>query len=83
MIDALGLFDYLSGRFAVYPHLHFGLLNKPDPIAGRSLPFVFDGFTLDGAVDFDTSKGDRLVIRSDARQVRSAYPLYGGIQDYP
>ena len=65
------------------PHLHFGLLNKPDPIAGRSLPFVFDNFTLDGALDFDTSKGDRLVIRPDARQVRSAYPLYGGIQDYP
>jgi len=65
------------------PHLHFGLLNKPDPIAGRSLPFVFDNFTLDGALDFDTSKGDRLVIRPDARQVRSAYPLYGGIQDCP
>ena len=65
------------------PHLHFGLLNKPDPIAGRSLPFVFDSFTLDGALDFDTSKGDRLVIRPYARQVRSAYPLYGGILDYP
>src|SRR5215471_13834811 len=65
------------------PHLHLGLLDKPDYIAGRSLPFVFDSFTLDGAVDFDTSKGDRLVIRRDARQVRSAYPLYGGIQDYP
>jgi hypothetical protein len=37
---------------------------------------------LDGEVDFDTSTGDRLVIRPDARQVRSAYPLYGGIQDY-
>ena len=65
------------------PHLHFGLLDKPDPIAGRSLPFVFDSFTLDGAIDFDTSKGDRLVIRPDARQVRSAYPLFGGIQNYP
>jgi hypothetical protein len=65
------------------PHLHLGLINKPDAIAGRSLPFVFDSFTLQGAVDFDTSKGDRLVIRPDARQVRSAYPLYGGIQDYP
>ena len=30
------------------PHLHFGLLDKPDSIAGRSLPFVFDSFTLDG-----------------------------------
>ena len=65
------------------PHQHLGLLDKPDYIAGRSLPFVFDSFTLDGEVDFDTSKGDRLVIRPDARQVRSAYPLYGGIQDYP
>jgi murein DD-endopeptidase MepM/ murein hydrolase activator NlpD len=65
------------------PHLHFGLLDKPDSIAGRSLPFVFDGFTLDGAVDFNASTGDRLLIRPDARQVRSAYPLYGGIQDLP
>ena len=65
------------------PHLHFGLLDKPDYISGRSLPFVFDSFTLDGEVDFDTSKEDRLVIRPDARQIRSAYPLYGGIQDYP
>jgi murein DD-endopeptidase MepM/ murein hydrolase activator NlpD len=65
------------------PHLHFGLVDTPDYIAGRSLPLVFDNFTLDGAVDFDNSKGDRLVIRPDARQIRSAYPLYGGIQDYP
>ena len=65
------------------PHLHLGLLDKADSIAGRSLPFVFDSFTLDGAVNFDASKGDRLVIRPDARQVRSAYPLYGGIQDFP
>ena len=42
------------------PHLHFGLLDKPDPIAGRSLPFVFDSFTSVGAVDFDKSEGDPL-----------------------
>ena len=65
------------------PHLHFGLLNMPDPIAGRSLPFVFGSFSLNGAVDIDASNGDRLVIRPDKRQVRSAYPLYGGIQDFP
>ena len=65
------------------PHLHFGLLDKPDPIAGRSLPFVFDSFTFEGAVDFDASSADRLVIHSDPRQVQSAYPLYGGIQDFP
>ena len=31
---------------SIGPHLHFGLLDKPDPIAGRSLPFVFDSFHL-------------------------------------
>jgi hypothetical protein len=65
------------------PHLHFGLADKPDFFAGRSLPFVFDNFTLVGTVDFDTSEGDRLVITPDSRQVRAAYPLYGGIQNYP
>ena len=65
------------------PHLHFGLLDKPDPIAGRSLPFVFDTFTLAGVVDFDKSEGDRLVITAQSRQVRSEYPLYGGIQNFP
>ena len=65
------------------PHLHFGLLNKPDPVAGRSLPFVFDSFTLAGAIDFDASKEDRLVIRPDLRPVRFAYPLYDGIQNFP
>jgi hypothetical protein len=65
------------------PHLHLGLINKPDAIAGRSLPFVFGSFTLVGAIDFDASKGDRLVIIPDSRQVRFAYPLYGGIQNYP
>ena len=44
------------------PHLHLGLLDKPDPIAGRSVPFVFDSFALVGAIDFDASKGDRLVV---------------------
>jgi hypothetical protein len=65
------------------PHLHLGLIDKPDPIAGRSLPFVFDSFTVVGAIDFDASKGDRLVILPNSRQVRFAYPLYGGIQNYP
>src|SRR5215831_5876429 len=65
------------------PHLHLGLIDKPDAITGRSLPFVLDSFTLVGAIDFDASKGDRLVMLPDSRQVRSAYPLYGGIQNYP
>ena len=39
-----------------------GFYDKPDPSAGRSLPFVFDSLTLVGAVDFDASKGDRVVM---------------------
>jgi Peptidase family M23 len=65
------------------PHLHLGLLDKPDPIAGRGLPFVFDSFTLVGAVDFDKSQGDRVVIAPQSRQVRSEYPLYGGVLNLP
>jgi hypothetical protein len=34
-------------------------------------------------LDFDASEPDRLVILPDSRQVRSTYPLYGGIQNYP
>jgi len=64
------------------PHLHFGLSDKPNFVSGRSLPFVLDSFTLVGSVDLDASKGDRLVILPNSRQVRGAYPLIGGIQNY-
>lgn len=64
------------------PHLHFGINDRPD-LYGRSLPFVFDSFTTVGAIDFDASEGDRLVIAPNLRQVRNAYPLYGGVQNYP
>ena len=65
------------------PHLHFGLSDKPDLFSGRSLPFVFDSFTMVGKVDFDASEGDRVVIVPGSRQVRSAYPLYGSILNFP
>ncbi len=65
------------------PHLHFGVLDRPDPVTGRSLPFVLDSYTLVGTVDFATSQGDNLVITPAGRQIRSEYPLYGGIQNFP
>ena len=65
------------------PHLHFGVLDRPDPVTGRSLPFVLDSYTLVGTVDFATSEGDHLVITPAGRQIRSEYPLYGGIQNFP
>lgn len=35
------------------PHLHFGLLDDPDPLVGNSLPMVFDHWTLQGTFDLD------------------------------
>ena len=65
------------------PHLHFGLLNRPDIFTGRSLPFVIDSYTLAGTVDIKASQGDTLAVSPNSKQVRSAYPLYGGIQNFP
>jgi hypothetical protein len=65
------------------PHLHFGLLNRPELSTGRSMPFVIDSYTLAGTVDFKASPGDTLAVTSKSKQVRSAYPLHGGIQNFP
>jgi len=65
------------------PHLHFGLLNRPDMFTGRSLPFVIDSYTLAGTVDFKASQGDTLAVISNSKQVRSVYPLHGTVQNFP
>jgi hypothetical protein len=65
------------------PHLHFGLLNCPDIFIGRSLPFVIDSYTLAGTVDFKASQGDTVAVTPNSQQVRSVYPLYGSIQNFP
>jgi Peptidase family M23 len=35
------------------PHLHFGLIDDPDPLVGNSLPMAFDHWTLQGTFDLD------------------------------
>ena len=65
------------------PHLHFGLADKPDGVAGRSLPFVFDSYTLVGSVDEEASTVDHIVITPDRRQIRDAYPLLNRVQNFP
>ena len=65
------------------PHLHFGLLNRPDLFTGRSLPFVIDSYIFAGRADFKASQGDTLAITSNSKQVRSVYPLHGSIQNFP
>jgi hypothetical protein len=65
------------------PHLHFGLLDRPDIFTGRSLPFVIDSYTLAGTADFKASQGDTLAVTPNSKQVRSVYPLHGSIQNFP
>ena len=65
------------------PHLHFGLLNRPDIFTGRSLPFVIDSYTLAGRADIKASKGDTVAVTPESKQVRAVYPLYGSIQNFP
>jgi len=65
------------------PHLHFGLLDKPDFFSGRSLPFVFERFEKVGGIDFDKSEGDHVIITPDQRGVRDAYPLNGTVMNFP
>ncbi len=63
------------------PHLHFGLLDRPDFLTGYSLPFIFSGFTLSGRIVGGDDSGT-LQIQPDARRVRAAYPLVGAITTY-
>jgi len=64
------------------PHLHFGLLDRPDFISGYSLPYVFAHYTMIGHVTGGDDDGT-LHIQPDARVVSDAYPLVGAIADYP
>ncbi len=64
------------------PHLHFGLLDVPDPVVGKGLPFVLDSFTLAGRVDIATSEGNAIVIAPESKEITDAYPLWGSIQNF-
>ncbi len=64
-------------------HLHFGLLDQANLFTGRSLPLVLEQFMLVGNVNFETSTGEHLVIAPKSKEVTRAYPLYGGILNFP
>jgi hypothetical protein len=40
------------------PHLHFGLIDDPDPLVGNSLPMAFDDWTLQGFFDMAAYEAD-------------------------
>jgi hypothetical protein len=62
------------------PHLHFGLLDRPDLLTGYSLPFVFEDFEVTGRIT--GGDANALQVERAARQVRSAHPLVGSIATY-
>jgi hypothetical protein len=40
------------------PHLHFGLMDAPNPLVATSLPMVFDQWTLEGTFDMAAYEAD-------------------------
>ncbi|GAB3389719.1 M23 family metallopeptidase [Humibacter soli] len=64
------------------PHLHFGLLDRPDLFTGMSLPFVLRSFDLVGTVDLASATGDTLQIAPTSQKAHDAYPLYGTVVDF-
>jgi murein DD-endopeptidase MepM/ murein hydrolase activator NlpD len=57
---------------STFPHLHFAVLDRANPLTGNSLPFVIDRFTVTGTI---TGGGfDGLEIAPASREVQSAYP---------
>ena len=59
------------------PHLHFGLLDRPDFLTGNSVPFIIDGYEQTGVVTSENA--GELKIKPISRAVQSAYPLVYGI----
>ena len=65
------------------PHLHLGILDRPNPTSARSLPFVINNYTLVGYVDFARTTDDNLVINGESKPIEAAYPLHGSIPELP
>jgi hypothetical protein len=64
------------------PHLHFGLLDRPDPLTGNSLPFVIDEFELTGKVEASDEQRKTLTVKPQSGKVEAAYPLVFGVTTF-
>lgn len=63
------------------PHLHFGLLDRPDFITGNAVPFVYPSYQLTGRIT--EIRDDGIEIEKLDTPITSAYPLLRGIATYP
>lgn len=85
--DRLGLLGNTGNTDA--PHLHFHLMDSPNPLASNGLPFVFDTFTLDGkvtsqaALDAGEQGKAYKVDKANAGERSGQVPLTGDLMTYP
>jgi len=66
---------------ATAPHLHFGLLDNPDPLTGTSLPMVFDRYTVAGTVNTAAASSTLQVVGPPQAQT-ATLPLFGAVADF-
>ena len=70
------------------PHLHFGLIDDPDPLVGASLPMAFDHWTLQGTFDldaYDAADGDvpaGLILLDEPEPQTNSLQLYLDVADF-
>ncbi|MBB2959091.1 M23 family metallopeptidase [Pseudoclavibacter helvolus] len=85
--DRLGLLGNTGNTDA--PHLHFHIMDSPNPLASNGLPFVFDTFTLDGqvtsqaALDAGEQGKGYEVDKANAGERTGQVPLTGDLMTYP
>lgn len=64
------------------PHLHFGLIDGPDPSTANALPFAIDAYTLAGTATVDPNTGGISVAGPASPQV-GTQPLDLTVSDFP
>jgi hypothetical protein len=62
------------------PHLHFGLLDRPDFLTGTSLPFVIEDFEVTGTVAGGTPP--MIDVTPASRRVAAGHPLVGTVATF-
>jgi hypothetical protein len=62
------------------PHLHFGLLDRPDFLTGTSLPFVIEDFEVTGTVAGGTPP--MIDVTAASRRVAAGHPLVGTVATF-
>ena len=70
------------------PHLHFHLMDSPSPLGSNGIPFVFESYTLAGAIpvdDFDANVaagGPFALDTADAGAQTELYPIWLTVTDF-